>query len=147
MTQVPFHLAIPVTDLAAARRFYTEMFGCAVGRVAERWIDFNFFGHQLTVHLADEQLDPRTNSVDGEAVPVRHFGAILRWKDWHELAERLDSKGAAFLIKPCIRFGGQVGEQATMFVVDPSGNAIELKSFKDPGRIFAAESDIAARAL
>jgi extradiol dioxygenase family protein len=134
----PFHLAFPVTDLEATRRFFVEVFGCGVGREAERWIDFDFFGHQISAHLVDVGLlATPTNEVDGDGVPVRHFGAILPWDDWHALADRLRAAGTEFLIAPRIRFVGEVGEQATFFVTDPSGNAIELKSFRDPSRVFA----------
>jgi len=134
----PFHLAFPVTDLEATRRFYAGLLGCRVGREAERWIDFDFFGHQISAHLVDAPEErPPTNPVDGKDVPVRHFGAILAWGDWHALAERLRSGGAAFLIEPHLRFIGEPGEQATMFLTDPSGNALEFKSFKDMGQVFA----------
>jgi len=130
-----FHLAIPVKDIEATRTFYTEMLGCAVGREAERWIDFNFFGHQLSAHIKPEALESTpTNPVDGESVPVRHFGLVLKWDAWHKLVECLDKKAVSFLIKPTIRFEGKVGEQATFFIVDPSGNA---KSFKDSDQLFA----------
>lgn len=135
---IPFHLAFPVHDLEAARGFYAGLLGCPVGREDARWIDFDFFGHQITAHLVDGPA--RTggaNEVDGDDVPVRHFGAILPWDRWHALADELRSKGVRFVIEPRIRFAGQVGEQATMFFEDPSGNHIELKSFKDPARIFA----------
>lgn len=135
---VPFHLAFPVDDLEATRRFYVELLGCSVGRTSERWIDFDFFGHQITAHLSPgEASAARTNPVDGDQVPVRHFGAILAWDDWHALADRLRGR-IDFLIEPHLRFRGEVGEQATMFFLDPSGNAIELKSFQDPGQIFAS---------
>lgn len=134
----PFHLAIPVNDIEATRRFYTEIIGCSVGRKAERWIDFNFFGHQLSAHLKPEALgDILTNSVDGESVPVRHFGLVLEWDTWHQLVERLNQQSINYLIKPTIRFEGEVGEQATFFINDPSGNALEFKSFKDSEQLFA----------
>lgn len=132
-----FHLAIPVDDLRAARRFYTGTFGCAVGRESERWIDFDFFGHQLTAHLVEPGERTGTNPVDGKQVPVRHFGVILQWDDWHQLAQRLRDNNFDFLIEPYIRFKGQIGEQATMFIVDPSGNGLEFKSFRDMSQIFA----------
>ena len=133
-----FHLAFPVHDLEATRRFYVERFGCRVGREDARWIDFDFFGHQITAHLVDPAARAaETNPVDGDDVPVRHFGAILPWEAWHALAEHLRETHVPFVIAPRIRFAGQVGEQATMFLLDPSGNAIELKSFKDPARVFA----------
>lgn len=133
----PFHLAFLVTDLAATRAFYTELLGCRVGRESERWIDLDFFGHQITAHQVDAH--PATqgiNMVDGKGVPIPHFGAVLDWDTWHAVAERLRGAGVAFLIEPHIRFPGQAGEQATMFLSDPSGNHIELKSFQDPERIF-----------
>jgi extradiol dioxygenase family protein len=136
---IPFHLAFPVSDLAATREFYEKTLGCSVGRTAERWIDFNFFGHQISAHLRPEEVAAaRTNEVDGDKVPVRHFGAILEWEQWHELADKLTEEGHTFIIEPHIRFKGQVGEQATMFLPDPSGNALEFKSFKDMGQVFAS---------
>jgi len=137
-TMPPFHLAFPVADLEATRRFYLDLLGCGLGREAEKWIDFDFFGHQISAHLRpDEVARARTNEVDGDQVPVRHFGAILEWDAWHALAERLQAAGTAFIIEPHVRFKGQVGEQATMFFTDPSGNALEFKAFKDPSRVFA----------
>lgn len=133
----PFHLAFPVTDLDAARSFYSGLLGCRVGREDARWIDFDFFGHQITAHLVDRSESAGSNAVDGDEVPSRHFGAILDWAAWHALADRLRDAGVQFRIAPRIRFAGEVGEQATFFLDDPSGNAIELKSFKDPSRIFA----------
>jgi extradiol dioxygenase family protein len=136
----PFHLAIPVHDLAAARKFYGELFGCAEGRCAADWIDFDFFGHQLVAHL-DPSVQPdrreHHNEVDGQHVPVPHFGVVLAWADWQALADRLRTCGANFVIEPGIRFAGAVGEQATFFLRDPSGNALEFKSFRDPARLFA----------
>jgi extradiol dioxygenase family protein len=134
----PFHLAIPVHDLAAARAFYGGLFGCAEGRSSVEWVDFDFFGHQLVAHL-DTTRKPRVhhNQVDGHDVPVPHFGLVLEWGAWHALAERLRGAGARFEIEPGIRFAGQVGEQATLFLYDPSGNALEFKAFKDPSRLFA----------
>jgi extradiol dioxygenase family protein len=133
-----FHLAFPVHDLEATRAFYVGRFGCAVGREADRWIDFDFFGHQITAHLVDrDEHATATNAVDGDDIPVRHFGVILDWDAWNELADRWRSEGVEFLVEPHVRFAGQVGEQATLFVRDPSGNAIELKSFRDPSRVFA----------
>lgn len=138
MQPAPFHLAFPVTDIAATRAFYVDVLGCTVGRSAERWIDFEFAGHQLSAHLIDQQLaGADTNLVDGDNVPVRHFGLILEWRAWHEFAERLRARGTRFLIEPHVRFKGEVGEQATLFLVDPSGNALEFKSFQDPRRVFA----------
>jgi len=134
-----FHLAFPVTDLAEARAFYAGILGCGVGRESERWIDFDFYGHQITAHLVAPDAEPAVpvNEVDGDAVPARHFGAILDWPDWETLAGRLRTAGVPFLIEPHVRFAGQPGEQATLFVRDPSGNALEFKSFRDMGRVFA----------
>lgn len=138
MSMPPFHLAFPVNDLAAARTFYGGLLGCPEGRSSDQWIDFDFFGHQVVAHLApDEVSKSATSAVDGKAVPVRHFGVVLDWDAWHAMAERLVRKGVAFIIEPGIRFQGQVGEQATMFFLDPSGNALEFKSFKDMSQIFA----------
>ena len=134
----PFHLAFPVTDIEAARRFYAGALGCRVGREDTRWIDFDFFGHQISAHLVDApEGGAPTNPVDGKDIPVRHFGAILEWDAWHALADRLRREGLAFLVEPHVRFPGEPGEQATFFVVDPSGNALEFKSFKDMARVFA----------
>jgi extradiol dioxygenase family protein len=134
----PFHLAFPVKDLEQTKTFYGALLGCEMGRSAERWVDFDFFGHQLSAHLRPEALDNEpANEVDGKKVPVRHFGAILEWKQWHQLADKLKAEGISFIIEPYIRFQGQVGEQATMFFLDPSGNALEFKSFKDPSQVFA----------
>lgn len=134
----PFHLAIPVDDLTAADMFYVATLGCSKGRTDARWIDFNFFGHQLTVHLvADKGGAAITNPVDGDNVPSRHFGVVLDMDDWQALAARLSDLDCDFLISPRIRFAGEVGEQATMFLFDPSGNALEFKSFSDPAQLFA----------
>lgn len=138
MNLPPFHLAFPVTDIEAARAFYAGLLGCGVGREDTRWIDFDFFGHQISAHLVDEPPPSGpTNEVDGKAVPVRHFGAVLEWDAWHALADRLRGAGVDFLIEPHIRFPGQTGEQATLFIQDPSGNGLEFKAFKDPRRLFA----------
>ncbi len=134
---VPFHLAFPVTDLEATRRFFVEALGCAVGRESSRWIDFDFFGHQITAHLSDTGQAISHNLVDGDQVPVRHFGAVLPWAEWQSLAERLRQIGIEFMIDPRVRFAGETGEQGTFFVRDPSGNALEFKSFKDPEQLFA----------
>jgi len=136
----PFHLAIPVRDLAAARAFYGELLGCDEGRSSTDWVDFNFFGHQLVCHLvADPRSEkPASRPVDGHDVPVPHFGMVLEMRDWEALAARLKSAGVAFVIEPYLRFRGQSGEQATMFLSDPSGNALEFKSFRDiEGQLFA----------
>jgi hypothetical protein len=137
MTRPRFHLAFPVRDLTEARAFYGGLLGCPEGRSAPDWVDFDFFGHQIVAHLAPGETGPMTNLVDGEAVPVRHFGAILNPDDWRTLAARLTSAGAAFLITPQTRFEGQAGEQSTMFISDPSGNALEFKAFGDETQIFA----------
>ncbi len=134
----PFHLAFPVDDLSKAREFYGGLLGCPEGRSSESWIDFDFHGHQIVAHLSpDEVRRAAANQVDGKDVPVRHFGVILGWDDWHSLADRLRKAGVKFIIEPGIRFAGQIGEQATMFFLDPSGNALEFKTFRDMGRIFA----------
>ena len=133
----PFHLAFPVHDLEEARKFYAGLLGCSAGRESKQWIDFDFFGHQIVAHLAAQENSTGTNEVDGEDVPVRHFGVILEWGEWERLAERLKKAGARFIIEPGIRFQGQVGEQATMFFKDPSGNALEFKAFRDQSQIFA----------
>jgi extradiol dioxygenase family protein len=135
MTSPPFHLAFPVRDVESTRAFYAGVLGCPVGRSAERWIDFDFFGHQLSAHVADEDV-LATNEVDGDDVPVRHFGVVLSMERWRALAERLRAAGVEFLIEPRIRFAGEVGEQATLFVRDPSGNALEFKAFGDPRKLF-----------
>jgi extradiol dioxygenase family protein len=134
----PFHLAFPVDDLGTARAFYGGLLGCPEGRSCDAWVDFDFYGHQLVAHLsADELGRTAANQVDGKEVPVRHFGVILEWGAWEALAERLRAAGVRFVIEPGIRFAGQVGEQATMFLLDPAGNALEFKTFRDMGRIFA----------
>ena len=137
----PFHLAIPVNDLQEARKFYADIFGCEEGRVSENWVDFNFFGHQLVIHCkpSDETPvnDKHYNEVDGHDVPVPHFGVVLNWEEWESLEQRLNSANVEFVIKPYIRFRGQVGEQATMFLLDPSGNALEFKAFRDINQLFA----------
>ena len=136
----PFHLAFPVHDLAAARAFYGETLGCPEGRSAAEWIDFDFYGHQIVAHL-DPAMAPRrhSNPVDGHDVPVPHFGAVLAMAEWEKLAERLKSAGVDFVIEPNVRFRGQPGEQATMFFLDPSGNALEIKAMRDPAKLFATE--------
>lgn len=140
MSNTPFHLAFPVADLAATRSFYEDLLGCRVGRTSERWIDFDFWGHQITAHLEDTDLQKTAhNAVDGKKVPIRHFGAILEWDEWHELADKLKAIHTDFIIEPYVRFKGEVGEQATLFFLDPSGNALEFKSFKDQAMIFATD--------
>lgn len=137
-TIAPFHLAFPVHDLAAARAFYGGLLGCAEGRSSPEWVDFDLFGHQIVAHLAPEERGhAATNLVDDEDVPVRHFGVVLPWAEWQALAARLRAADVKFLIEPGIRFAGKVGEQATMFFLDPSGNALEFKSFHDPAQLFA----------
>jgi extradiol dioxygenase family protein len=134
----PFHLAFPVTSLAHARAFYGELLGCSEGRSSDAWVDFDFHGHQIVAHLAPEECArAATNPVDGDRVPVRHFGVVLPMDAWRALAARLREAGVSFLIEPHVRFEGQVGEQATMFFVDPDGNAVEMKAFADPGQLFA----------
>ncbi|MDY6943967.1 MAG: VOC family protein [Pseudomonadota bacterium] len=132
----PFHLAFPVTDLAATRRFYRDVLGCALGRESDRWIDFDFAGHQITAHLVDTMPRVPTNSVDRHDVPVSHFGLVLPWDAWEALADRLKDASAAFLIEPHVRFRGQPGEQATLFLLDPSGNGLEFKSFRHAEGMF-----------
>ncbi len=135
----PFHLAIPVADLERCRIFYRDILKCSEGRSSESWVDFNFFGHQLVIHQKDEVSTklPITNPVDGHDVPVPHFGVILEWEVWTNLASSLKEKGIEFIIEPTIRFKGKVGEQATMFFYDPENNALEFKAFKDSTQIFA----------
>ena len=137
MSLPPFHLAFPVDDIAAARRFYGELLQCPEGRSAEEWVDFNLRGHQIVAHLAPDQVRRRsTNPVDGEDVPVPHFGLVLPMDEWKRLAERLQGAGLDFVIAPTVRFEGQPGEQATMFLLDPAGNALEFKAMADPANLF-----------
>jgi uncharacterized protein len=131
MTVQPFHLAIKVDDIAAARNFYGGLLGCPEGRSADTWVDFNLYGHQLVCHLAPSAPDLHHNAVDGDHVPVPHFGVVLEMADWEALAQRLRDAGVQFVIEPHVRFRGQPGEQATLFFLDPSGNALEFKSFAD----------------
>ena len=133
----PFHLAIPVHDIAAARRFYGDELGCPEGRSADTWVDFDLFGHQLVAHLSPTMPTQTKNPVDGHDVPVPHFGVVLSMDRWRALADRLRSSGIKFVIEPHVRFEGQVGEQATMFFLDPSGNALEFKAFRDRNALFA----------
>ena len=140
MALSPFHLAIPVYDLAAARHFYGDVFGCAEGRSSDQWVDFDFFGHQLVIHEAPKmphQESAVSNPVDGHDVPVPHFGVVLDWEVFHTFAARLREQGVKFVIEPYIRFAGLVGEQATMFFRDPAGNALEFKAFRDRSQLFA----------
>lgn len=133
-----FHLAFPVHDLNAAREFYGGVLDCGEGRSSDSWIDFDLYGHQIVTHLAAEAAGVKTaNNVDSDNVPVPHFGIVLPMDEWSELAEKLKSKGVEFLIEPKIRFAGEVGEQATMFFLDPSGNALEFKGFNDFSQVFA----------
>ncbi|NQV85497.1 MAG: glyoxalase [Woeseiaceae bacterium] len=134
----PFHLALPVTDLVSSEAFYCGLLGCAKGRTATRWIDLDFFGHQVTLHLVDsDDAAAPVNPVDGDSVPARHFGIVLAMADWQSLAARLEGANSNFLILPRVRFKGEVGEQATFFILDPCGNALEFKSFADPTQLFA----------
>jgi uncharacterized protein len=133
-----FHLAFPVKDLEEARRFYGGLLGCPEGRSSPEWVDFDFHGHQIVAHLAPAECGHRaTSAVDGDDVPVRHFGAILPMDEWQALADKLRAHGTAFIIEPHVRFKGQAGEQATMFFLDPSGNALEFKAFADLSQVFA----------
>lgn len=135
----PFHLAIPVDNLELCRAFYRDVLGCVEGRSSENWVDFNFYGHQLVIHYKPKEKndDLHTNPVDGKNVPIPHFGVVLPWETFNELASHLKQKNVHFIIKPYIRFKGQIGEQATMFFKDPSGNTLEFKSFKDINQLFA----------
>ena len=142
MTLRPFHLAFPVDDLSAARAFYGGVMGCSEGRSSDEWIDFDFHGHQIVAHLAPDKggaknRDVANTHVDGHGVPVPHFGLVLGMDEWKALAARLRAGGCEFVIEPTIRFKGQPGEQATMFLRDPSGNALEFKAFADVGQLFA----------
>lgn len=135
-----FHLAFPVRDLERTRAFYGELLGCPEGRSAARWVDFDFFGHQISAHVVDEEAGgPPTNAVDGDAVPARHFGVILEWETLEALAARLEGAGLTFRIAPKVRFAGEVGEQMTFFVDDPSGNCLEFKAFRDDAQVFAPD--------
>jgi extradiol dioxygenase family protein len=136
----PFHLAFPVDDLGAARGFYGGLLGCREGRSADEWVDFDLYGHQIVAHLTPESARRRaTNPVDGEDVPVPHFGLVLPMDEWKALAGRLKNAGVAFVIPPTVRFAGQAGEQATMFLLDPAGNALEFKAMADPANLFATD--------
>ncbi|HEY0244022.1 MAG TPA: VOC family protein [Mucilaginibacter sp.] len=139
-TLTPFHVAVPVYDLEEARNFYREVLGCSEGRTSDLWTDFNLFGHQFVIHLKPRPADEAKhhfNPVDGHDVPVPHYGVVLEWNHWHEFELRLRSHNIKFIIEPGIRFAGKTGEQATMFFLDPSGNALEFKAFKDMGQLFA----------
>lgn len=138
-----FHLALPVTDLAAARRFYVEVLGCAIGRASDRWVDLDFFGHQLVLHQVRPEDHPAaaTNPVDGENVPASHFGPVLDYQTLDRVIARLEDQGIEYLIRPTTRFAGRKGEQRTLFVRDPSGNALEFKALRDPETLFAADPE------
>ena len=132
-----FHLAFPVHDLEKAKSFYTSTLGCSLGRESDNWIDFNLYGHQVVAHLSPKDcMNTKTNPVDGDSIPARHFGVILPWADWEELCKILISRNIEFLIKPRIRFKNVSGEQGTFFIQDPSGNALEFKSFKNDKDVF-----------
>ena len=134
----PFHLAFPVHDISVARQFYGDLLGCPEGRSSDAWVDFNFYGHQIVAHLAPEECGHKQNSeVDGHDVPVRHYGVVLSMEQWQAMADKLVAAGTKFVIEPYIRFKGEVGEQATMFFMDPSGNALEFKAFKNMDSLFA----------
>jgi len=139
MPLTPFHIAFPVDDLEAARQFYGTTLGCPEGRSSAEWIDFDLFGHQIVAHLrpASGERERHHNPVDGHDVPVPHFGVVLSMEEWQKLADRLRSIGVRFVIEPYIRFKGEIGEQATMFFLDPAGNALEFKAFADIGQLFA----------
>ncbi len=138
MSLHPFHLAIPVYNLNECRAFYKDVLGCEEGRSSDHWVDFNFYGHQLVIHYKPKENNlQHSNLVDGKNVPVPHFGVVLPWETFHELAKTLQAKSIEFIIEPYIRFKGQTGEQATMFFLDPAGNALEFKAFKNPEQLFA----------
>ncbi len=136
----PFHLAIPVDNLEPSRTFYRETLGCEEGRSSDHWVDFNFFGHQLVLHIKEPSPETigNSNPVDGKDVPIPHFGIVLTMEDFEEFSKRLQEKGITFIIEPYIRFEGKTGEQATMFFKDPSGNALEFKAFKNIDQLFAS---------
>ena len=141
MTSTPlFHLAFPVYNLEKTKEFYTKILDCEVGRKSDKWIDFNFFGHQITAHLTQKinTKNKISNAVDGKNVPIRHFGLIMNWEDWHNVKDKLILHKIKFVIKPYIRFEGEIGEQATLFFSDPSSNYIELKSFRNKEMVFAS---------
>ena len=138
----PFHVAVPVDDLAAARTFYAGLLGCAEGRSDAHWVDFNLYGHQLVCHLvaADRQVPPAANPVDGEQVPVPHYGVVLDWAGWEQLVKQLRAADVRFMIEPGVRFAGQAGEQATLFIADPAGNVLEFKALRHPHNLFALQN-------
>ena len=131
----PFHLAIPVTDLKVSKDFYQKILGCSIGRSSKSWIDLNFFNHQLVIHKCDKNVNIKSNAVDGHNVPIPHFGIILNWMEWQEYSNKIQNK-ITFVIKPHIRFKGKKGERATMFFLDPDGNALEFKAFRNDSMIF-----------
>jgi uncharacterized protein len=133
---IPFHMAFAIDDKETARRFYGELIGCKVGREAENWIDFDFFGHQISAHLNSDAKSPATSKVGSDVVPLHHFGAVLPWNTWNELIDRLRGANWSFVLEPKVRFQGEPGEQGTFFIKDPSGNALEFKSFKNPDGLF-----------
>jgi uncharacterized protein len=137
MSRPRFHLAFPVRDLSEARRFYGDLLGCPEGRSSPEWVDFDFYGHQIVAHLCEPGAQTATNEVDGENVPVRHFGVILELPEWESLTAKLRAAGVSFIIEPQVRFKGLPGEQATCFFLDPSGNALELKAFANDAMVFA----------
>jgi extradiol dioxygenase family protein len=140
--KAPFHLAFPVKNLTVTKMFYHEVLGCPIGRMSDDWIDFDFFGNQISAHASvNTGQDSDTSFVDGKEVPLRHFGAVLSVEDWHKLAEKLKMSGAEFILEPQVRFENSVGEQHVMFVYDPSGNALEFKSYTNPKEIFAREKE------
>ena len=134
----PFHLAIPVKELSETRVFYRDVLGFREGRSSDHWVDLDFFGHQLVLHLSESASENVSNPVDGKDVPVPHFGVVLEWQQWHDFRDLCVAENIDFVIEPYIRFAGQVGDQATMFFLDPSGNALEFKAFKDPSQLFAS---------
>lgn len=140
----PFHLAFPVTDLEAARKFYIEILGCKTGRESDKWIDFDFWGHQVVAHLVKPEDHPAaaTNGVDGKAIPAMHFGPILNWDEFEALQAKLEAAGIDFVVEPYIRFENRKGEQATMFIADPSGNHLEFKSFRNLEMLFAKDDEL-----
>ena len=141
MVQVlrPFHLAFPVDDLTAAESFYVNALGCKIGRRSDLWVDFDLFGHQIVAHLVESTAEVQRNAVDGDQVPAFHFGVVLSMSDWDALTDRLRERGVDFLIEPRVRFRGEPGEQATFFIEDPAGNALEFKAFADSGQLFAVD--------
>jgi len=134
----PFHLAIPVKELGKTLEFYRDTLGFKEGRSSDHWVDLDFFGHQLVLHLSESKTENSNNPVDGKSVPVPHFGVVLPWQDWHDFRDLCLEKQIEFVIEPYIRFAGETGEQATMFFLDPSGNALEFKTFKDSSQLFAS---------